>query len=107
MASSRTICRSEPGALGRTKGSRRMVSPARVLEAPGRMDGGDAARQIAEAHALEPGALDALGERLLRRKAPDAFDQILVGGAILRHQRAEQRHDAEGIGLIETVEAGH
>src|SRR6185312_2298226 len=108
MASSRTSWRSELGGLGRTKDSSRIGKIALTgLKAPGRMDGRDAAGEIAEAHALETGRLDALGERRLRRKTPDALDQILVGGAIPRDDGTDQRHEAEGIGLVEPVEAGH
>src|SRR5438445_3536845 len=69
---------------------------------PRRMDGGDAAGEVAVFRPLEPGGLDALHQLVLRREAADALDEILVGVAIAGDQRADPRQDAERIEIIET-----
>src|SRR5205807_7027850 len=85
-----------------------IVSPAPVRgsKPPSRMDRGDPAGEVAEADVVEPGLPHPLGEGFLRREAPDALDEILVGGAVAGHDLPDERQRLEGIEVVEPGEPG-
>src|SRR5262245_12759438 len=70
------------------------------------MHGRDAAREIAELDLREARGGDQLRERNLRRKAPDAFRKVPVGGTVARYGFTQTRQDRERIGLVQLVEPG-
>src|SRR5262249_17084124 len=70
-------------------------------DAPGRVERGDAASEIAERHLREAMLRNDPGKLLLHRESADALDQILIGLAVAGHYLAERRTDAEGIEVIE------
>src|SRR5438270_8351635 len=73
-------------------------------EPPGRMQRRDAARQIAEPGAAEPGGLDQFRQSALRRKAADALDEVGVGVAIAGDDLAEQRQYPEAVEIVERLQ---
>src|SRR5262249_15015155 len=71
------------------------------------MDGHDAAREVAIAHALETGGAHQAGELLLRREPADAFDEIAIGVAVACHGVADPGHDLERVTLVELADERH
>src|SRR5581483_5542862 len=81
-----------------------MIAPSNP---PARMHGGDAAGEVAVAHAAKARLADQGGERLLLRKAADALDEVAVGLGRTRRQGAEPRDHLEGVEVVEAVEQRH
>src|SRR5580704_4769348 len=73
-------------------------------EPPGRMQRGDAARQIAEPDAAKPRGLDQFRQRALRRKAADALGEIGIGVAIAGDDLAEQRQYPKAVEVVERLQ---
>src|SRR3546814_18213132 len=79
----------------------RSSRPARngmASDPPGRMQGRDAAAQVAILHLGESRCRDTAGERLLVGEAADAFDEIAIGVAVAGDDRAERRSEAGRVG---------
>src|SRR3546814_8004978 len=88
--------RRRPGrlVLHRARLRRTTSRPARngmASDPPGRMQGRDAAAQVAILHLGESRRRDTAGARLLIGEAADAFDEITIGVAVAGADRAERR----------------
>src|SRR5690349_13554341 len=68
--------------------------------APARMQGNDAERQVAPGDLGETRVAHAPGEVALRGKASDALVQIAVGLGVARHDPTEQRQRALRVGVV-------
>src|SRR5262245_62817715 len=75
--------------------------------APGGVNGGDAADQVAVADAGEAGGADHLRERLLPGEPADALHQVAVGRGVARGEPAQPRDHLEGVEVVEAVEQRH
>src|SRR5947207_3422189 len=73
-------------------------------EPPGGMQRGDAAGQIAELDPLEPGRRNQLRQFALRRKSPDALDEIGIGVAVAGDDLAEPRQELKAVELVEGLQ---
>src|SRR5207248_9279868 len=73
-------------------------------EPPGGMQRGDAAGQIAELDPLEPGRRNQLREFALRRKSPDALDEIGIGVAVARDDLAEPWQELKAVEIVEGLQ---
>src|SRR5262249_49390371 len=77
------------------------------LEAPPRVDGGDAPRQVAEAHPPKSCLAKQLRKTALVREFANALNQVAIGFGRPGGERAEARDDLEGMEVIEPVQHGH
>ena len=73
-------------------------------DAPGGVEGRDAAGEVAIARPLQPGGGHARRQLLLRRKAADALHQIDIGVPVARHDPPHPGQDAEGIEIVELLQ---
>jgi len=68
------------------------------------MQRGDAAGQIAELDPLEPGRRNQLRQFALRRKSPDALDEIGIGVAVAGDDLAEPRQELKAVEIVEGLQ---
>jgi formamidopyrimidine-DNA glycosylase len=69
------------------------------------MQGGDTARHVPHLDAGQPGLLNQLRERRLRRKPADAFRQVPVSVLVLRNPRAQTRQHRKGKAVVQRIQA--
>ena len=69
------------------------------------MHGDDAAGEVVVAAALEPSVAHHREQRLLVGMHADRLGEIAVARLIARHVAAEERQDAERVGVVEGLQA--
>ena len=80
------------------------ATAAPASNAPARMHGGDAAREIAVGDARESSITDQAGKALLIRELANAFDKITIGIGSTGGQLTKARDHLERVEVIELIE---